>query len=159
NLLDGTTLNNLLSQIYDIDPTAVKTSRANAPISMRAIRDIPFEWDSEAITICLDKMTGKSALPAPLMAPMYAAERDALYAAVHAALEEDAKGDVSMETVKRINHAVADFRAKFRKNSTKFGLDYSDSLTFFTTVASLSRLLNDPSMRQFLEKLESNDQR
>jgi hypothetical protein len=159
NLRDGTTLNNLLTQIFDIDPTAVRTSHANTPISMRAIRDIPFEWDSEAITICLDKMTGKSALPTPLMAPIYAEEREALYAAVHAALEEDAKGDVSMETIKRINHAVADFRAKYRKNEPAFGLDNNDSQTFFTTVASLSRLLNDPSMKQFLEKLESNDQR
>ena len=93
------------------------------------------------------------------MAPMYTEERDALYAAVHTALEEDGKGDVPMETIKRINQAVANFRAKFRKNSPTFGLDYSDSMTFFTTVASLSRLLNDPSMKQFLEKLESNDQR
>jgi hypothetical protein len=159
NLIDGTTLNKLLCEILDIDPTAVKTSRANAPISMRAIRDLPFEWDSEAITFCLDKMTGRTGLPAPLMAQMYTEERDALYAAVHAALEEDAKGDVSMATIKRINEAVTRFREKFRKNPPAFGLDYNDSLTFFTTVASLSRLLNDPSMKQFLEKLESNEQR
>ena len=49
-LRDGTTLNNLLAQILDIDPAAVKSGRANAPISASAIREIPFEWDSEAIT-------------------------------------------------------------------------------------------------------------
>ena len=36
DLRDGITLNNLLAQIFDIDPTAVKSGRANAPISMPA---------------------------------------------------------------------------------------------------------------------------
>ncbi len=121
NLRDGTTLNNLLAQIFDIDPTAVRSGRANAPINVRALREIPFEWDSEAISLCLDQMTGSNSLPAPLMAPMYAEERDALQTAVHTALEEDTKGTVSMETTKRINEAVAKFRAKFMKNTPNFG--------------------------------------
>ena len=58
-LRDGTTLNNLLLQIFDADPAVVKSGRAKAPISPSAIREIPFEWDSEAITACIDQMTGK----------------------------------------------------------------------------------------------------
>ena len=50
NLRDGTTLNNLLFQILDGDPSVVRTARAKTPISPSAIREIPFEWDSEAIT-------------------------------------------------------------------------------------------------------------
>ena len=92
-------------------------------------------------------MTGKDSLPAPLMAPMYADERNALHAAVEPALEEDAKGTVSMATVKRINEAVAKFRAKFMKNAADFEPGYDDALNYFTTMASLSRLLNDPSMK------------
>ena len=61
-----------------------------------------------------------------------------------------------METTKRINEAVAKFRAKFMKNSADFEPGYDDALTYFTTMASLSRLLNDPSMKGFLEKLENN---
>ena len=71
-LRDGTTLNNLLAQILDIDPTVSKSSRTDAPISASAIKEIPFEWDSEAVSVCLDQMTGKDSLPAPLMAPLYA---------------------------------------------------------------------------------------
>ena len=119
NLRDGTTLNDLLAQILDFDPTALRTGRANAPIGMRAIRDIPFEWDSEAITLCLDQMTGKASLPAPLMAPSFSEDREALHAAVHAALEEDANGTVSMEAIKRINAVVTKFREKFRKSITR----------------------------------------
>jgi hypothetical protein len=159
NLRDGITLNNLLSQIFDIDPTAVRSGRANSPISVRALREIPFEWDSEAITLCLDQMTGTNALPAPLTDPMYAEEREALHAAVHTALEEDAKGTVSTDTTKRINEAVAKFRAKFLKNTSAFEAGKDDALAYFTTMASLSRLLNDPSMKRFLEALKNNEER
>jgi hypothetical protein len=159
DLRDGITLNNLLAQIFDIDPTAVKSGRANSPINMRAIREIPFEWDSEAITLCLDQMMGRSSLPAPLMAPMYAEEREALQAAVQTAVKEDVEGSVSIETSKRINEALAKFRAKFTKNTSNFDLGYDDALTYFTTMASLSRLLNDPSMKRFLEKLQNNEER
>ena len=126
------TLNNLLAQIFDIDPAAVKSGRANAPISLAAIREIPFEWDSEAITFCLDQMTGRDGLPAPLMAPTYAQERDALQRGRSStALEEDTKGTVSRETIKRINEAVAKFRAKFMKNTSNFELGYEDALDLF----------------------------
>jgi hypothetical protein len=159
NLSAGTTLNNLLAQIFDIDPTAARSGRAGAPISMTAIREIPFEWDSEAISLCLDRMTGNSSLPAPLMAAAYEPQRDALRAAVHAALEEDAKGTVSMEAVKRINEAVSKLRSTFIKNTSRFDRGYDDALTYLTTMATLSRLLNDPSMRRFLEELKSNEGR
>jgi hypothetical protein len=82
-----------------------------------------------------------------------------LHAAVQTALEEDIKGTVSRETTRRINEAVAKFRAKFMKNTSNFESGYEDALTYFTTMASLSRLLNDPSMKKFLEKLENNDER
>jgi hypothetical protein len=158
-LRDGTALNNLLAQIFDMDPTAVKSGRANAPISMRAIKEIPFDWDSEAVTLCLDQMTGKSSLPAALMAEGYADERDALQAAVKTAIQEDAEGTVSRATTKRISEAVAKFRAKFLKNANRFDIGYDDALSYFTTMASLSRLLNDPSMKMFLEKLENDQER
>ena len=57
-----------------------------------------------------------------------------------------------METTKRVNEAIAKFRAKFLKNSADFEPGYDDALTYFTTMASLSRLLNDPSMKKFLDE-------
>ena len=119
-LKDGTTLNNLLAQILDIDPTASKAGQGNVPISASAIKEIPFEWDSEAISVCLDQLTGNDSLPVPLMAPKYADEREALHAAVAPALEEDAKGTVSMATRKRINEAVSRFRDQVHEELGRF---------------------------------------
>ena len=158
-LRDGTTLNNLLSQILDIDPAGVKSGKANSPISSAAIKEIPFEWDSEAITFCMNEMTGKDDVPAKLMAPTYAEERSGLNAAIEHALKEDARGTVSMDSRKRINEAITKFRAKFMKNSADFEPGYDDSLAYFTTMASLSRLLNDRSMKEILSKLEDDRER
>jgi len=159
DLRDGTTLNNLLFQILDSDPAAVKSARAKTPLSPNVIREIPFEWDSEAITSCIDEMTGEDSLPGPLMDPKYVEERNALHAAVVPALEEDAKGTVSKATCKRINDAVTKFRSKFKNTSADYVEGYQDALDYFTTMASLTRLLNDPSMKAFLAKLDDKEER
>ena len=159
DLRDGNTLNNLLLQILDADPTAARSGRAKTPISPGAIREIPFEWDSEAITVCLDQMTGKDSLPSALMLPRYIDDRNALQAALKPAIEEDAKGNVSIPTRKRITDAVSNFRADFMKFSPDFEPGYQDALDYFTTMASLTRLLNDPSMKAFLAKLDDGEER
>jgi hypothetical protein len=158
NLRDGTTLNNLLMQIFDFDPAVSKSARAKTPLSASVIREIPFEWDSEAITICIDQMTGSDSLPGPLMDSKYLNERNALRAAVVPALEEDAKGTVSPPTLKRIRESIKNFRTKFVKTSAEFEVGYRDALDYFTTLASLIPLLNDPSMKAFLSKLDDKYQ-
>ncbi len=158
-LIDGTTLNTLLLQILDSDPGVAKTARSTAALSPAAIREIPFEWDSEALTLCVDQMTGTDSLPPTLMRPIYDDERKALRTAVERALKEDAKGSVTPETRKQIVDAVAKFRAKFVKDTPDFDTDYQESLDYFTTLASLSRLLNDASFKAFLGQLDDGRER
>ena len=159
NLRDGTTLNNLLYQILDTDPAVVRTARVKAPISGSAIREIPFEWDSEAITICIDQMTATDSLPGPLSNPRFVDNRNALRATVEQAINEDAKGSVSSATSKRLSEVVASFRTKFLNTSADYVSGYQDALDYFTTLASLTRLLNDPMMKAFLEKLDDGEER
>jgi hypothetical protein len=56
----------LLLRIFDTDPGVVQSGRAKNVISASAIREIPFEWDSEAISVCIDQMTADDAIP-PLL--------------------------------------------------------------------------------------------
>jgi hypothetical protein len=155
-LEDGTTLNNLLMQILDFDPDARKSSRARAPLGAAAVREIPFEWNTEAITLCINQLTARDALPDALTGDDYAAERAALGRAVEAALKEDAKGDVAPQTMKRASTAIADFRAKFVRNVSKDDPDYADAEAYFNTLGSLSRLLHDPSMKKVLAQLDND---
>src|SRR5262249_22723430 len=67
-LVTGATLNELLDQLFEADPAVAKAARAKAPLSPAAIREIPFDWNSEAITACIDQLTGRgSAIPPMLM--------------------------------------------------------------------------------------------
>ena len=159
DLSSGKTLNRILGQIYNADPGVTRSSRARTPISVSAIKEIPFEWDSEAVTLCIDQMTGENSLPPLLMQPKYVEDRNSLRAAVNAALKEDQKGTVSPATQKKLNEVVAGFRAKFLKSSSNFELGHEEALDYFTTMASLSRLLNDPSMKAFLGQLDGNKER
>jgi hypothetical protein len=159
-LTSGATLNDLLDQIYDADPAVGKAARAKAPLSPAAIREIPFEWESEAITACIDQLTGTgSAIPSILMDPKYAQERDALRAAVEAALKEDARGSVSLETRRKIHDAVAALRDKFLKNEADYAPGYQEAQAYLTTLAALNRMLNDPSMKKLLAGLEEGKER
>jgi hypothetical protein len=156
---DGTTLNNLLLQIFDSDPAVVKSGRALVPLSPSSIREIPFEWDSEAISTCIDQMTGADSIPPLLMDAKYLSERNALRAAVEPALKEDAQGDVSPASRRKIDHAVENLRAAFLKNSANFEVGYQEALDYLTTLASLNRMLHDPSMKKFLAMLEDDQER
>jgi hypothetical protein len=154
-LEDGTTLNNFLMQILDFDPAASRSSRAAAPIGASAVREIPFEWNTEAITICLDQLMARDALPDILEQDEYAADRGAVAKAVDAALKEDARGDVSPSTMRRLNSAITAFHSRFLKRVPRDDPEYSASEAYFATMASLTRLLHDPSMKQVLAELES----
>ncbi len=93
------------------------------------------------------------------MRPTYVDERNALRSAVEPALAEDAKGNVSLEARKRIAEATSSFRSRFLKTSNDFDNGYQDALDYFTTLASLTRLLNDPSMKSFLTQLDDGQER
>jgi hypothetical protein len=153
-LEDGTTLNGVLAQILDFDPGTARSGAAKVKLSPAAIREIPFEWNSEALTICLDQMTTRGAMPDTLMDPAYTPERDALRAAVEEALKEDRRGDVSERARRRITEAIAAFRAKYKKNGDGIEEVVSPAMEYFNTLGSLVPMLNDPSMKKILARLE-----
>ena len=80
-------------------------------------------------------------------------------AAVDPALEEDARGDVSLSTRRKIHDAVAALRAKFLKNEASYEPGYQEALNYLTTLAALNRMLNDPSMKQLLSELQEGKER
>lgn len=156
---DGTTLNGLLFQILDADPGVARASRVPTPLSPEAIREIPFEWASEAITLCLDEMTAQDGLPTLLAGPTYDSDRAAVRAAMSKAVAEDLKGAVSAETLAKAREAIAAFRASFVKNASDFDPGYEDAKAYLTTLDALTRTLDDPSMKRFLKLLVEGQER
>ena len=95
----------------------------------------------------------------PTFESRFVDNRNALRATVEQAINEDAKGSVSSATSKRSSEVVASFRTKFLNTSADYVSGYQDALDYFTTLASLTRLLNDPMMKAFLEKLDDGEER
>ena len=155
HVTDGSTLNALLMQIFEFDPAVTRASQSRTALTAKAIKEIPFEWDTDAITICIDQMTGKDSLPDCLTRDNFVPERSALRTAISAALAEEKKGNVSADTTKKLQSAINDFRARFVKQVPEFDATYNDALDYFSTMASLSRMLNDPSMSKILNDLDN----
>lgn len=153
-LENGTTLNQLLYRIASFDPLAIRAARVGAPLSAQAIREIPFEWDSEAISLCLDQMLGRGELPESLASEELAPERQALSKAVQKAIAEDRTGDVSPAAAKAVSSAVNALHAKYESKVSTLEPSYSDGEVVLTTLGSLTRLLNDPGMKKALAELE-----
>ena len=65
-------------------------------------------------------------------------ERNSLREAVEATIKEDAKGNVSSATKKRLTSAIAAFRAKFVKTIPDFDTSYPDAEQYFVTLGSLT---------------------
>ena len=75
------------------------------------------------------------------------------------ALEEDSRGNVSPATRKRVVDAISAFQNSFKKKTDEFEPGYEDAREFLTTLAGLSRLLNDTSLKAFLSKLDDGQER
>jgi hypothetical protein len=74
-------------------------------------------------------------------------------AAIEAAIKEDKAGSVSPRTAKAASDAIDRFHDQFVKNVQEFSPGYNDAADYFTTLASLVRLLDDPSMKKILADL------
>jgi hypothetical protein len=154
-IVDGSTLNRLLNRILEFNTSGIKAASAKAMLSSEVIRDIPFESASEAVTLCLDQLTTDDAWPTTLQDDRFAPDRRAIRQAVQQALEEDSKGDVSPQTIKEINEAVAKLRAKYTKSNGEFELLYADADDFVKSLAGLSGMLGNPRLKPILAQLET----
>ncbi len=153
NLENGSKLNDLLTTIYVDDPSASKSRKSRTPLASSVLREIPFEWDTEAITICIDQMTAEGSLPFALRDSAYSAERANLRKVVEHAIKEDVKGDVSYDTKKDVFDAIKRFRAKFKQVVDDSDPGYEAAEEYFVTLGSLTKLLGDSNMRAILTEL------
>jgi hypothetical protein len=157
---NGNTLNRLLDMILEFNADSTKAYSAKAPLSPAVIRDIPFESQTEAVTICLDELTADDAWPKDLQSSNVAEERLAVQKAVDEALAEDARGNVSVKTMRKVNKAVSALRAKYMMSADNLTIAYAEADAFLTTLAGLSGLLHNPRFKHIIadiEKYKSGD--
>lgn len=153
--MNGTTLNQLLDQILNVDPSGSRSGAARTPIPVDDVLEIPFVSATESVTICLDQMRGQDAWPMPLLSPALDPERRALGTAVDRALAEDGAGDVKPDTVKAVRDAVLALQADFEKTVPSTTPGYDDADVFLKSLAGLSGMLQNPRLQPVLAELKT----
>jgi len=154
DITDGDALNVLLDVL--LNPASAPRSLAliKTPLRNDVIRDIPFEYASEGMTACLDRMTMDDQWPIALRGETFRPEREALRKAISAALEEDKTGSLEPETIQAVQTAVDQLRLKFEKDVPQKSPDYIPARDAIKAMAGLTRMLYSPKMDQILAELE-----
>ncbi len=157
DITSGNALNVILDQLTD--PKVMRGSglrMANASLSPKAIREIPFRDETDAITLSLDQLTDPKAWPLPLRADALTPEREAYQKAIDDALAEDKDGgSLKPETVAKVRDAVARLYQKVQDTIPKTKQpDHTQAMNYLKGLAGMSRMLEKPNVEAILAELE-----
>jgi hypothetical protein len=154
DITDGDALNVLLDVLLNPASSDRSLALIKSPLRNDVIRDIPFEYASEGMTACLDRMTLDDQCPLALRGETFQPEREALRKAVSAALEEDKEGNLEPETIQAVQTAIDQLRIKFEKTVPQSSPDYIPARDTIKAMSGLTRMLYSPKMEQILAELE-----
>jgi hypothetical protein len=129
---------------------------ASGAISARAVREIPFRDETDAITLSLDELTEPKSWPQPLLSDTFKPEREAYQKAVDDALAEDKEGGtLKPETIAKVRTSVAALYNKVEATIPKTQQpDHLQATNYLKGLAGLSRMLERPNVESVLSQLE-----
>jgi len=155
DIANGDALNAILDQLTNpkVHSTALRLLRD--PISGKAVREIPFENASDAVTISLHELTGEGDWPLALRGPTFEAERSAYREAITKAVKEDEEGSLSPQTIQEVESAGARLRAKLEAHKPANKVQYNEAVNYIKTLIATSRLLQKPQVDKILAELDS----
>ena len=153
----GDALNVILDQLTD--PRLMHGSAlrmASASISPKAIKDIPFIDETDAVTLCLDGLTDPASWPLSLRSDALKPEREAYQKAIDDALAEDKDGGaLKPETITRVRDCVSKLFAKVKETiPVDKQPDHLQAMNYLKGLAGLSRMLEKPNVESILSELE-----
>ena len=124
DITDGDALNVLLEVLLNPASADRSLQVIQTPLRPEAISNIPFEYASECMTVCLDRMTMDGQWPLALRVEAFRAEREGLRKAITDALEEDKEGNLEPETIQAVQSAIDKLRLKFEAVVPQDSPDY-----------------------------------
>ncbi len=154
DIVDGDALNALLDEL--INPAILNSSLRliKTPLKPDLIQDIPFEYASEGMTVCLDQMTLNDQWPLALRVEAFRADRESVRKAIFAALEQDKEGDIEPRTIEAVKSAIDQLRLKFEKTVLQTSPDYIPARDTLKALAGLTKMLYSPKMEQVIAELD-----
>ena len=156
-IANGSALNMLNDQL--LDPKLMSGStlkQADVKLSGKLVRDLPFEFSTDAITLCLEDMTSEKNWPFVLQTPEFDDVRNAYTKSVRDALEEDKEGSIKPATVLKVRQAVAQLGKKVNDViPANRQPDHLDATKYVKGLAAFSKMLERPEFERVVSELES----
>ncbi len=154
DITDGDALNVLLEVLLNPATADRALQTIKTPLRPEAIRDIPFEYASECMTVCLNRMTMEGQWPLALRADVFRPEREGLRKATATALEEDKEGNLDPDTIQAVQTAIDKLRHKFESVVPQNSPDYIDSRDTIQAMNGLTKMFYSPDMEKIIAQLE-----
>ncbi len=152
---NGDALNAALDDLTDPKVHGSALRLVRNPVPGKAIRQIPFENASEAVTLSLDQLTGPKAWPDALQGEFFAPERKAVEDAIDAAVKEDEEGTLSPTTIDRVYDAASRLTAKLKANPPDDKVKLNQAQGYIKTLLGMARMLQKPEVGKVLAELDS----
>jgi len=156
DITNGDALNVILDQLTA--PKVYKTSvrYAKTHLSPKMIRGIPFTYASEAVTIALDQMTSDQDWPLLLRSKQFDKERNAYSAAIDEAVKEDDTGDLTPETIQRVESAIRALWA--RVTAVPPGTaGREEAVRHVKAMGAITKMLKSPALEQIIAGVDKYD--
>jgi hypothetical protein len=154
DITDGDALNTLLDILLNPASADSSLQLIKTPLRSDVIRDIPFEYATEGLTVCLDRMTMDDQWPLAVRGAAFRPEREAVRSAISAVLEQDKEGDLDPDTIQTVQTAIDQLRAKFEKDVPQDNPDYVTAHWALKAMNGLTKMLYSPQMEKVLAELE-----
>jgi hypothetical protein len=151
---DGDALNTLLEVLLHPANAESALRYIKTPLRHDLIANIPFEVASEAMTICLERMTMDGQWPRAVLGDEFRPEREGLNRAIKAAIEEDKHGQIDRDTVQAVQAAIDRLRTKFESTVSHTSPDYMPAHWSLKAMDGITKMLDSPTMDKVLAELE-----
>ena len=154
DIRNGDALNAILDQLTDPKVHSTALRLIKTPISGKAIREIPFENASEAVTISLHQLSGEEGWPVALQGETFAPERKAYQDAIGKAVKEDEEGKLSPQSLQAVNAAASQLRGKLEANKPADRKLYLEGVNYIKALIGMARMLEKPQVDKILAELD-----
>lgn len=154
DIVRGDALNTIKAELTapKVRLTTLKT--ASVPLPSRASAEIPFQYASEAVVICLQQLTVENGWPLPLRAHAFDEGRKAYEKAIDEALKLDLNGELTPESIAAVRDAVKSMHATLKENPPEDKTDFINAEQFLKGLAGGAKMLQSPTVESVVAELQ-----
>ena len=151
----GDALNAVMNDLTDPANYGNVLQAATKQIPSDWVKNIPFNYAIQAITISLDNLTAQGAPDALLTNPAFASDRTAIRAlAQQARKESNTQGSVAPETLARLRTAIKAVETKVPGVFPDGSTQRTESMNYLKALYGFTRMLQTPNIAAFLKGLD-----